>query len=201
MTISEIRDELSKWPANKTPEYCAKQIHPIPDAPVVDRERFILDRVFGKAVLEFGASGPLQKYIRRRAKAYHGMDRQASERDKVYACDLDDPKAKWTIPAWQVEVIVCGEVLEHLSNPGLFLKRLNVYWRGVPLVISVPNAFSASSQKQIARGVENVNADHVAWYSPQTLKTLLGRAGYTIQELAWYKGKPGTAEGLIVVAV
>jgi hypothetical protein len=48
-------------------------------------------------------------------------------------------------------------------------------------------------------GTENVNVDHVAWYSWRTLKTLLDRYGYPIREFYWYKGRPRFAEGIIVV--
>jgi hypothetical protein len=48
--------------------------------------------------------------------------------------------------------------------------------------------------------MENVNIDHVAWYSPRTLRTLLERARWNITEFAWYGGDPGVAEGLIAVA-
>jgi hypothetical protein len=66
-------------------------------------------------------------------------------------------------------------------------------------VITVPNAFAQAGRSHMLRGVENVNVDHVAWYSHRTLKTLLERVGYDIKEFHWYRGVPYLAEGLIVV--
>ena len=51
----------------------------------------------------------------------------------------------------------------------------------------------------LAQGMENVNIDHVAWYSYTTLTTLLKREGWIPEVHAWYKGEPYFSEGLIVV--
>ncbi len=70
---------------------------------------------------------------------------------------------------------------------------------GIPVLITVPNAFATAGRQWLAKGKENVNIDHVAWYSPRTLATLLNRAGYTYADLFYYNGDGPTAEGLIVV--
>lgn len=199
-TIDALRESLAQ-PAHKvsTPEYAAKMLHQVPAAAVIDREKFIWQRCKGKRVLELGASGALMVTLREIAGAYLGIDRQDGE--AIIGYDLDnvcnDPFPR---PEWPVDVIVCGEVLEHLSNPGSVLGRLQAQFPGVPVIITVPNAFAAPAKAQMAEGIENVNRDHVCWYSYRTLRTLLERYGYTIAEFYWYNGKPMTAEGLIVVA-
>lgn len=211
-TIDELRSHLgSGMSASSSAAYDRKMMHPIPTAPVVDREKTLLKHCMGKCVLEFGASGPLHDQIRKVASAYLGVDRTASE--GVQAFDLDDITQE-TLPRMPIsanegmngrmdlllpEVILCGEVLEHLSNPGWFLTRLRRQFSGVLVVISVPNALSTVGRDSLAKGIENVNIDHVAWYSPRTVRTLLERAGYTDMEFAWYHGEPITAEGLIIV--
>jgi hypothetical protein len=67
------------------------------------------------------------------------------------------------------------------------------------VVITVPNAFSKIARKHAERGVENCNADHVAWYSYKTMSVLLERHGYTVKEFYFYNGEPFTAEGLVFV--
>jgi hypothetical protein len=52
-------------------------------------------------------------------------------------------------------------------------------------------------QYYIERNIEHVNGEHVAWYSWYTLTNLVKRHGFTVDEWYWYKGDPGTAEGLI----
>lgn len=217
-TIDDLRSQLGRSPSSGTDRaYAAKMLHQVPDAPVVDRAQFILDHCRGKRVLEFGASGPMHDAIVKVAATVYGVDR--SDADGVIGFDLDDvaetllppfhtPSVGGSSFGWDAradecvqdfDVIICGEVIEHLSNPGHFLARLRRQFTGVPVVITVPNAFSQAAIRQIGKGVENVNVDHVAWYSFRTLKTLIARAGYTQFWFGWYNGNPFTAEGLVVV--
>lgn len=197
-TIDDLRSQLGARPQNApTADYAAKMLHSIPEAEVVDRERFILDYCRGKRVLEFGASGPLHEAIVKVASEFWGIDRV--EAPHVMAFDLDDVGQQHLPTEFPPEVIVCGEVLEHLGNPLWFLTRLRRQFGETPTIITVPNAFGAVAARRITEGTENVNVDHVAWYSYRTLKTLLGRAGYRSFGFAWYRGNPLTAEGLVVV--
>lgn len=203
-TIEDLRSQLGGTPTVRTPEYVAKMMHAIPKATTVDRDTFILERVKGKRVLEFGASGRLSQAIRAAASEYFGVDRQEDTAANVRGFDLDDV-AERSVPSWsqtlfvRLDVIVCGEVLEHLSNPGWFLARLREQQPNVPVIITTPNAFSKIARKHAEQGTENVNIDHVSWYSPRTLRTLLERVGYTIAEFYFYGGNGPTASGLVVV--
>lgn len=194
-TLDALRESLVTGRAPVDPAYAEKQIHALPEAPVVDRGQFIRGRCRGQTVLDVGASGPLHAAIVNASAKCYGLDKHGA--DGVEAVDLDDVTA--TFPVYpDVTLVVCGEVLEHLANPGWFLRRLKAGYR-CPLLVTVPNAFNAINQRAIRQGHENVNREHVAWHSPRTIRTLLERYGYQIAEFAWYKGQPGTAEGLIVV--
>lgn len=198
-TVDALRESLAH-PTPRTGEYAAKMLHPVPKTTVVDRVAFVLDRCRGKRVLELGASGRLHTALVDVAVALFGIDRETSE--GVYGYDLD-VVSRYDIPCdldGGPEIIVCGEILEHLSNPGWLLTRLHQAFPSIPVLITVPNAFSAAGAQHMAQGIENVNRDHVAWYSYQTLKTLLARTGYAIETFHWYGGDPNDAEGLVVVA-
>lgn len=210
-TIDDLRSQLGGLRPERSPEYIAKMLHPLPpDVKEVNREAFILSHCKGKRVLEFGATGPLHDAIVQVASEYLGIDREDGPNGVVgydlddcamgrmgqrLGCTEDDVRAL----SFKPEIIICGEVIEHLGNPQWFLKRLKEQHAGVPVLITVPNAFSAAAAHWIAKGIENVNADHVAWYSPKTLSVLLQRAGYAVGGLFWYGGSGPTAEGLIVV--
>lgn len=195
-SLDDLRSQLGGAP-QQSPEYIAKMLHALPTAQQVDREAFILKHCTGKRVVEFGASGALHEQIKAVATAYLGVDRRVG--DRVVADDLDDvSERELHTPAFEPEIVICGEVLEHLGNPLWFLTRLHRQFAGVPVIVSVPNAFSVVQQRWIAKGIENVNADHVAWYSPKTLSVLLERAGYHVGALYYYNGSDATAEGLIV---
>lgn len=196
-TIDDLRSQLGARPKTSADQsYAEKMLHAIPDAPVVNREEFILDHCRGKRVLEFGASGRMHDGIVRVAQSTLGIDRKAS--DGVIAFDLDDV-SQVSLPVFDAEVVVCGEVLEHLGNPGWFLTRLHKQYGHCVTILTVPNAFSAAAAQHIAKGSENVNIDHTCWFSFRTLKTLIARAGYMECWFGWYNGKPLTAEGLIMV--
>lgn len=184
-------------------DYIRKMMHRIPDAPVVDRVKYILDRCKGKRVLNLGcASGALHQQIKEVAPYAIGADKHepADLMRDFDAFDKDDVfstrgTAYGSTPA--IEIVIAGEILEHLSNPGNLLSALKNMTIQCPILITTPNAFSEPSVRWSRQGYEQVNADHVAWYSYWTLKALVERYGFRIREWAWYGGKPITAEGLI----
>jgi hypothetical protein len=193
-TIDDLRSQLGETPRH-SPEYAEKMLHAVPDATVVDRKAFILERCRGHVVLDIGASGPMHAELVKVAHAVYGIDRQDSA--GIVGVDLDDVTA--ALPVYgDVTRIVCGEVLEHLANPGWFLKRLREAYR-CETIITVPNAYSIAGRKSIERGVEQVNRDHICWFSWKTMTVLLGRYGYSVKEFHWYNGIPFTAEGLVFV--
>ena len=82
------------------------------------------------------------------------------------------------------DVVVAGELLEHLSNPGKFLacayRHLHDDGR---LVLSTPNAnCMIYFLENILLGREIDNHDHCCIYSPTTLARLLSRHGFTVKE-------------------
>lgn len=177
-----------------SPAYAAKQLHPLPEMALVDRTGFLVDVCRGEVVLDIGASGALHEQLVAVAARVYGIDRE--DGPGVVGVDLDDYHA--ALPRHpDVTRIVCGEVLEHLSNPGWLLTRLRAAYT-CPLFVTVPNAWGP--QPLLQQGVENVNRDHVCWFSPHTLTVLLERAGYAVRSLAWYNGTPPTCEGLIAIA-
>jgi SAM-dependent methyltransferase len=99
----------------------------------------------------------------------------------------DDPELRD-----KFDVIVFGEVIEHLNNPGLALTGLKLLLRpGGVVVLTTINAYCAFRFLQFAtRGKggtqEPVHPDHVAYYSPSTLSLLARRHGYTVKDLAFY---------------
>lgn len=188
-------------------EIKATMLHEVPEVETKDRERFILERCAGKRVLNIGSAGSdargrVHRRIRGVAEAVYGLDREGADINM----DLDGVDVGRCCPLGgelpAVDLIVCGEVLEHLANPGHFLDWLHVYGHGAPVIITVPNAYSLNARDwNEKRRTECVNIDHVCWYSWRTLTTLVERYGYTVAEWYWYGGQPRTAEGLVFVVV
>jgi hypothetical protein len=198
MCTNDIYSALGDAPMGQDQEYWDKQIHCVPESKVVGREKFILDRCKGKKVLNLGcASGTLHNRIMEVAEISWGIDKNCHEH---FLIDLDKdpilPDLKEVFP----QLIVAGEILEHLTNPGMLLNKLHCYGP-ISMIATLPNAHAKINQYWIKLQKENVNKDHVAWYSYHTAKCLFEKCGWTVSEFYWYGGKPYTAEGLIFVVV
>lgn len=90
------------------------------------------------------------------------------------------------------DVVIAGEVIEHLSNPGAFLTGVQRFLRhdGI-LVVTTINAYCAFRFAMNAisgkRGRnEPVHPDHTAYYSYATLKLLLERHNFRIDRFVYY---------------
>ena len=90
------------------------------------------------------------------------------------------------------DVIIAGEMIEHLSNPGLFLRGIKRFMReDTNLVITTINAYSG--MRFLIYGLrgkggsnEPVHPDHVAYYSYKTLSLVLAREDFFIKEFLFY---------------
>ena len=90
------------------------------------------------------------------------------------------------------DVIIGGEVIEHLSNPGSFLDGIKRFLRpDSKLVITTVNAYCAMRFAIYGlRGKrghnEPVHPDHVSYYSYRTLTLLLKRHQLRLDEFYFY---------------
>lgn len=194
-SVAALRDSLTTLHSPEPPAWRAKMLQPVPDLPYVAKRReYLVEKVTGEVVLDLGCTGKTAEKLRAAAKGYYGVDKTPGP---WHVTDLD--AAEWTLPDTEgVTVIVMAELLEHLANPGFVLRGLRTAYPGIPLWITVPQA----GAYRLRNGThEEVNPDHVCWYSYTTLKTLLGRYGYQITLARWYGGRPSLPEGLIVQAV
>lgn len=191
--IYNLLDEVQQYPGMDS-AYVEKMMHKIPDVKVVSREKYLLAKAYKKTVLDIGCSGEMGKAIRKVAKRHYGIDIEPNLFDKDYLqIDIDSADEFPFIN--DLDVVIAGEIIEHLSNAGHFLDLLSIY--KCDIILTTPNAYGSTGQHYNRKGIESVNKDHVAWYSWYTLKNLVERHGYVVKEWYWYNGKPYIAEGLI----
>ena len=92
----------------------------------------------------------------------------------------------------QFDVILAGEMIEHLSNPGLFLRGIKRFMRSdSTLVITTINAYCGFRLFIYGlRGgggrAEPVHPDHVAYYSYATIHHLLSRENLVARRFLFY---------------
>lgn len=85
------------------------------------------------------------------------------------------------------DTIVAGEIIEHLPNPGRFLRNMRGHLEddGV-IIISTPNPFYSAQVWKIWRyGRPSVNEGHMSWQDPITLHQLLRASGLEPVEGYW----------------
>ncbi|HEY0777189.1 MAG TPA: class I SAM-dependent methyltransferase [Gemmatirosa sp.] len=176
---------------------------------VPDRENFVVEACRGKRVLHLGFVD--YPYLRSRIAGGTWLHaRLASVAREIVGVDMagddlaalrDHPEYGTLIEANAEEleqlglepfdVIVAGELVEHLDNPGRFLDSArSVLAPGGKLIVTVPNAYCVRRLLRIPFGVEKVHPDHVAYYSQATLRELLRRHGYELVYTAGYRLAP-----------
>ncbi len=90
------------------------------------------------------------------------------------------------------DVILAGEMIEHLNNPGRFLDGIKRFMNeGTQLLLTTVNAYCGMrfvwyGLRGKGGSVEFVHPDHVAYYSYSTLKVLLERHGLHVDRFLFY---------------
>lgn len=175
---------------------------------VSDRQDFIAELCRSKKVLHLGCVDAgltleaikkenfLQAKIAKVADMVVGIDSDAegiafldqhkSNRERFYCLDVEKINAD-TIKE-EIDIVIAGEILEHLSNVGNFLKGMRelLLKHKAEMVITVPNAYSIRHFKAIKIGREVVHPDHNYYFSYVTLKVLLQKFLLTVKDISLY---------------
>lgn len=84
------------------------------------------------------------------------------------------------------DVILAGDIIEHLNNPGAFLGELRACGPDPELLITTPNAFGLKLALRNFLGVADDSHEHTYLFSPLVLRNLLLRYGFS--DLQFYGG-------------
>lgn len=91
------------------------------------------------------------------------------------------------------EIILAGEIIEHVANPGKFLNSITaVMSEKTELILTTPNAFSFKGFVHSLMRREKVHEDHNYYFSYRTLKHLFGKVGLKCQEIYYYQEVVGS---------
>lgn len=91
----------------------------------------------------------------------------------------------------EFDLIIAGDVIEHLPNPGLFLEACaNVLSDQGKLVITTSNTFSIIRFAKALLFHEAVHDEHTAYYSHKTLSRLLAMSNLKPVAFGYYRSEP-----------
>lgn len=95
------------------------------------------------------------------------------------------------------DLMILGEILEHVDNPVQFLQNLKKKYSPYvkELVVTVPNAFTWINFYLAIRGKECINTDHRAWFSAFTLSKNLSLADFEIVHFDYVTSFPNDYKG------
>jgi SAM-dependent methyltransferase len=171
-----------------------------PTAPPARKTDLILDLCRGKEVLDLGAiqhswrmseSNPdwLHAKIRAVAARCVGVDFLADDvaalRERGY--DIFPGDVLKDAPPGQFDVVVAGDLVEHLPDPGIFLEYVAKALRadGVA-VVTTPSAFYIGQLWTVLfRGRPEISPEHTVWFDPFTFHQLAERSPLQVQEFFW----------------
>jgi 2-polyprenyl-3-methyl-5-hydroxy-6-metoxy-1,4-benzoquinol methylase len=109
--------------------------------------------------------------------------RQALPGDRLVALDVaesvpDSERARY-------ELVIAGEVLEHVGNADAFLSGCSALLApGGRLCVTVPNACCPKLGVRALIGRESVHPDHRVYYGPRTLRRTLEGVGLEVSWMA-----------------
>jgi 2-polyprenyl-3-methyl-5-hydroxy-6-metoxy-1,4-benzoquinol methylase len=181
-----------------------EMVHRLPPAALVDRFAYLCDLARGRRVVHVGfvdlgcqslneQSGAwLHEHLARAATELVGIDLDAegveharSRGYEAYAVDCRDVDAVRAAGIEPADVVVAGEVIEHLDDPGGFLDGVHALVKpGGLLVVTTPNATGLVNAAALFGNYEVQHPDHVVMYTCATLDAMLRRHRWTPVEHA-----------------
>jgi hypothetical protein len=175
----------------------------------VDRIKFIARACAQSRVLDLGAMDEtawlakrgrgtwLHEEISKRALLVDGIDTsplvpveglRTGANATIRRGDIADPEHLVSGLDYIPDVVVAGELIEHLENPLQFLKQLVAVkaLSGKTLILSTPNATALHNLTIGLACRESTHHDHLCIFSYKTLATLCTRAGFSEWEIIPY---------------
>lgn len=178
----------------------------LPRKPLVDRDRYIIDRCRGKDVVHLGACDSpmtldkgakgelLHQKLQGECHSLLGFDNDQEATDilktkygisDIVSGDLSLIDNKLTSIA---DVVICADLIEHVSNVGNLMANCNRLCReGGIILLSTVHALSLKQVMRAVFGREPVHPGHVAYYSFATFGVILERFGYSMTDCRFFK--------------
>jgi len=170
---------------------------------IVDKGDFIENMCCGKSVLDLGcvchdeafynSDDWLHARIKGVAKDLLGVDYLKSDVEKLQQKGFNvvcaDVTRKINVEK-QFDVIVAGDIVEHLVNfEGFFENLERLLAPGGKILLSTPNPFYAGEFHYVSfKRSYLINPEHTCWIDPMAMHQLVSRFGFKIEELYFLDG-------------
>jgi 2-polyprenyl-3-methyl-5-hydroxy-6-metoxy-1,4-benzoquinol methylase len=151
--------------------------------------RRVLD--LGCACHRFGRTDlpSLHAFIAQKASETLGVDYLPEEVEKMRAegFDVVCADAEALDLGRTFEVVVAGDIIEHLGNPGTFLQRVGEHLEpGGLLLVTTPNPVTLERfLRVLLRGDAGGNKEHTCWFTARVLRQLAARHGFAVHQEAY----------------
>lgn len=193
---------------NAPPEYGQDDMaHPLPRTSIVDRIDWLVEQCRGKRVIHIGfadtgfrdeqgrAGRWLHGHLDDVARELVGLDADEAGVAAAVAAGMDahvidctDADAVAGAGLEPADVVLAGEVIEHVGSPGPFLAALHPLCRpDGRLIVTTPNAYGlVNVVASMTRRVEVNHPDHLMMFTWRTLTRLLTREGWIPEDTVTY---------------
>lgn len=146
------------------------------------REEIIARYIKNKDVLDVGSVGQTTEYnlwnfLEKYTDVLTGIDTEPSSDKRIIKGNMENYNF-----GKQFDVIVAGDVLEHVDNQGLFLDNVKKHLKNNGyFILTTPNAkwFTVALKP---------NPTHTLWHDKHTLFNILDRHGFEIVFFKYYAG-------------
>lgn len=177
-------------------------VHHLPVGPVMpERDALLLELCTGRRVLHIGcADSPLTEErlddgsilharLLKTASAVLGADIDAEGIEllrnrlggEYTVMDVSDPADRSVAAAFKPDIVLAGDVIEHVRDAASFLRGIAELMReagnGAELILSTPNGLAFKGMVNTMRGWESIHPDHVYVFTPASLARLVSDCG------------------------
>lgn len=156
-------------------------------------------------VINVGAGGPdtrensgaLHEFLVETGAAVVGVeidsDAVTELQDAGYDVREGDAQELSELDISSADAVVAGELIEHLDNPGEFLREAHAVTsdEGV-LKLSTPNPMALIYTFKSMLGKKN-SPYHTCWFDPQTISQLAERCGWKLTDVEWVPADGGVS--------
>ncbi len=141
----------------------------------------VLDIGFWGQGVSVGDPNWVHNLLRQSAREVYGLDLDFDARKLSPADHYFKASAESFDLAKKFDVVFAGDLIEHLSNPGLFIKAAARHLKpGGMIVLTTPNCFNLYHlSEKITKREPTVNPDHTCYFNEKTLRQLLAKNGVT----------------------